>query len=888
MINREGRFIFQPLIMAYTKYHVNLMTIFNLLIVGFSLNTSFVLAQATVKPPIDFNAINNWPYISSPSINDNAHYAGYMQRKRSDSNATLFIKSLNGKWTKVYDSIKRYDFVLDDRVLILTYKNQLKILQLDRSSEEIINSIIDYQIITNTDKPLLLYKDTSNILTLLDLKNYKKTSYDNIEWYQQSRDSKHLIFITKYHNNKLLHSLSLNNLKEDTVCNSPTFDNLIFDDRAEYFAFTNSTDSNIKSIIFCTKNNKNSKCITANFPDTELIIHTIDHFSQDGKLLFIRLQEKPPEKLSDNVVMVDIWNTQDAILQPQQLNELSPSTYWAMLNINQGEITRLQFKYEEFSMIDDEYAIITKKAARLSARNDFSSARDKSYLFDYRANKKTLLPFRFLSISPSKKNIICADTTSTFIDLICYKINTSKIIPLTAHLLSSEKSIGDYDIDDRRTMRFYGWLDNGNTMLFIDDFDLWMVDLNKPEKLINLTNGFGRDNGIIFRPIIQSNSNYSLKNISILNAFNIETKQNGYYRVSDIGRNPIKISMGDYFDNIDHPAMPVFFPIKAQKANAWITKRMISGKSENYYYTKDFEKFLPISEFCPEECYNWYTSNLVNFTSLNKEKIQGIFYKPENFDSTKKYPVIINYYEQISRQLHVYHEPDYSMDNINIPYFVSHGYLVFTPDILPLQGRVGECAYNSVVGAAHYLSNLKYIDSTKIGIQGHSFGGSETNFIITKCNKFAAAMTTAGVIDLISMYGSISREGYPFGREYAEFAQGRIGYSLWESPELYIENSPIFQVDKITTPLLMMYNKEDNMVNFTQGIEFFTALRRLNKKAWMLQYDGEGHSLIEERNRIDYTIRLKQFFDHYLKREPMPEWMLYGIPAKLKGYNKGY
>jgi len=172
-----------------------------------------------------------------------------------------------------------------------------------------------------------------------------------------------------------------------------------------------------------------------------------------------------------------------------------------------------------------------------------------------------------------------------------------------------------------------------------------------------------------------------------------------------------------------------------------------------------------------------------------------------------------------------------------------------------------------------------------MGLQGHSFGGYETNYLITHSCLFAAACETAGVSDLISEYGSDARGTYPM--YHAELSQGRIGATPWQRADLYINNSPIFNADKVTTPLLMMHNKGDDVVPFSQGMEFFMALRRLGKRVWLLQYDGSGHVINGNKSALDFTIRVTQFFAHYLKDDPAPTWMTKGIPAALKGIDTG-
>lgn len=209
-----------------------------------------------------------------------------------------------------------------------------------------------------------------------------------------------------------------------------------------------------------------------------------------------------------------------------------------------------------------------------------------------------------------------------------------------------------------------------------------------------------------------------------------------------------------------------------------------------------------------------------------------------------------------------------------------------TPDIQYKVGHPGPSAYNCVVSAVQYLNRMPWVDSKRVGVQGHSFGGYEVNYLITHCHLFAAACAASGVSDLISSYANNLRGGYPI--YHTEYGQGRIGATLWQRPDLYILNSPIFKADQVTTPLLMMQNKEDGAVPYAQGVELFTSLRRLGKRAWLLQYDGNGHSLNGGAASEDYTIRMTQFFDHYLKGAPAPKWMLEGIPVKRKGKENGF
>ncbi|MDD4145455.1 MAG: prolyl oligopeptidase family serine peptidase, partial [Prolixibacteraceae bacterium] len=266
-------------------------------------------------------------------------------------------------------------------------------------------------------------------------------------------------------------------------------------------------------------------------------------------------------------------------------------------------------------------------------------------------------------------------------------------------------------------------------------------------------------------------------------------------------------------------------------------------------------------------------------------------YLPENIDSTKKYPLLVYYYERNSENLFRHQHPSPSRSVINKTFYSSNGYIVFVPDIVYKVGYPGHSAYEAVISGTQYLLNkYPFINKNKMGLQGQSWGGYQTAWLITRTSMFAAAMAGAPVSNMSSAYGGIRwQTGLSRMFQY-EHQQSRIGGSLWEKPLHYIENSPLFYAPDINTPLLMMHNDNDGAVPWYQGIELFVALRRLDKPVWLLNYNGEPHNLKDTSwaNRIDLSTRMFQFFNHFLKNQPLPEWMDKGVPAIKKGEELGY
>lgn len=324
-------------------------------------------------------------------------------------------------------------------------------------------------------------------------------------------------------------------------------------------------------------------------------------------------------------------------------------------------------------------------------------------------------------------------------------------------------------------------------------------------------------------------------------------------------------------DNMSH--------LKARDANVYIVQRTPAGGSPNYFYTTNFKDFTPLSNLRPEKDWNWFITESHTWQSLDNTTVNGTLYKPENFDSTKKYPLIFYCGDKMPEVA----QP--SDGRLNIPSFTSNGYLVFVPEIRLKTGAPGRSIYNTIISALNYLSKYSWVDTGKLGLQGFELGAYAANYMVTHTKHFAAVCSAAGLTDLISAYGSLDGNG----DSQAPMIEGepyRLGATLWDNPDLYIENSPIFDADKVTTPLLMMHNKSDDKVPFAQAIELFTGLRRLQKEAWLLQYDDGAHTL-HGPSAVDFSVRMAQFFDHYLKGAPAPVWMTRGIPARMKGIVSG-
>jgi dipeptidyl aminopeptidase/acylaminoacyl peptidase len=641
--------------------------------------------------------------------------------------------------------------------------------------------------------------------------------------------------------------------------------------------------------------------------DKDLIINSQGSlsFSKNGQQVLFYLTEKEGElpKASHGAVKLDVWNYRDKELQSvQQMPDgQSKKTFAAAMNVGSKQVIRIERGGEYVSDLRQvQKQVLVRTALSPSREWCWQKGTETRYLLvSLLDGSRTPLNIdtRYIDpivrLSPHADYVIYYNPVDDGYD--SYQVAGGITRRLTKGIGVSWRnkyywyfnSPNPFFGVDPRPRGIAGWMDGDSSLLVYDNDDIWRLDPSGTEKPVNITNGYGRRHHIQFETNYSTNYANGLdgKKSLILNSFNKDIKESGCYFLKKIGgkENPEQWMMGPY---------SMGDPVKARDVDTRIFIRSSSADAPNLYVTKDnFKTITRLSNLQPQKDYNWYTTELVNWKLPNGDTCQGLLFKPENFDPAKKYPLIFNYYEQSSGGAFAYFAPELAASsNINVPYFVSRGYLVFMPDIHYKMGHPGQSAFNVIESAAKELGKRPYVDSKRMGLAGHSWGGFETNYMVTHSHLFAAAAEGAGQSDFIAGYDGIygingigtNQQSYDY-----EIGQSRMGVTLWQRPDLYAENSPILKADQVTTPLLMLHNKEDAAVPWSQGVELFTALRRLGKPCWMLQYDGEPHSLLQDKNIKDYTIRLTQFFDHYLKDAPPPKWMVEGIPASMKGIDDG-
>lgn len=460
-----------------------------------------------------------------------------------------------------------------------------------------------------------------------------------------------------------------------------------------------------------------------------------------------------------------------------------------------------------------------------------------------------------------------------------YDVATGRVRDLTAAIPRVRFDDETHDTPDRPgPWGLAGWTTGDARVLVYDRYDVWELDPAGVAAPRNLTDGVGRAGRLTFRVVDLDPDARAIDPAQplLLRAFDNGTKQAGFYR-DRVGTTalPARIVMAP-------KSWPVL--VKARRAEQYLVARADYREFPDLWTGTALDAITRISDAMPEQAaYRWGDVELVTWTNADGVPMEGLLYKPEGFDSTKAYPMVTYFYEQLSDGLYGYVKPA-GRNVVNAPVYTALGYLVFMPNIHYTPGYPGPSAVKSIVPGVQALVARCIADPKRLGITGQSWGGYQTAYVITQTNLFAAAVPNATVVNMTSAYGGIRWES---GVERAivnyERGQSRIGGSLWEYPERYLENSPLFHLDRVTTPVLFMANDADGAVPWYQGIEFFVAMRRLGKEAYMVNYNGDAHNPRKYANQKDIDRRMQEFFAAKLLGAPEPEWMRRGIPFLERG-----
>ncbi len=418
-----------------------------------------------------------------------------------------------------------------------------------------------------------------------------------------------------------------------------------------------------------------------------------------------------------------------------------------------------------------------------------------------------------------------------------------------------------------------GWTSDNQYVLISDRWDIWKVPVAPGEAAVNLTVNGKKDQiryqGRVFG-IYREERGIDLSKPQYFSAMSEWTKRAGYGVLQ-----PGKVGL----DMLLWEDAAISGLQKAEDSDLWIYRRETPTEAPQIYVTDaSLKNGRKIVDMAPEaESLAWSAgAQLVEFKNAKGERLQASLYLPANYEKGKQYPTIVYIYERLTQGHYQYGRP--TANGFSRQAYTSNGYAVLQPDIKYYINDPGMSAAWTLPHAVRAAVATGVVDPAKVGLHGHSWGGYQTAFTITQTDMFAAAIAGAPLTNMISMYSILYKNTGGTNGAIFESSQGRFTAGPWEQWEAYTRNSPVAHAAKVKTPLIILHNDQDGAVDFTQGMEYYNTLRRLQKPVVLLEYPGENHGLARPANQQDYTVRMKEFFDHYLKGAPAPDWWKDGIP----------
>jgi len=598
---------------------------------------------------------------------------------------------------------------------------------------------------------------------------------------------------------------------------------------------------------------------TPNFPEGMAVSDKSNlSFSEDGKIVLFGIKEIPEAKKDEDEedkeekAKFDLWHWNDPYPQPQQkkmAQQVRDNTWESVYHLDTRTFVKLADEdIPDVSLSRNGKIAWAETILPYTKMVSYDGSYYDIYVIDPKTGERTLVKkklFRGASLSPNGKFIYWFQDKNWHV----YDISTKTTKNITEGL---DVRFEREDWDTPSPAYGYGvagWTDNDASILVYDRYDIWEI---RPDgaNARSITEGFGRDMDLSYRYVSLDPEERTInpQKPMLLRTTNEETMAMGFNTDMVQGKEFPKMLLleNKYFG----------YPRKAKKADKLMFTRMSFDEYPDLWVSDlDFKKPQKITDLGNQmNPFIWGKAELRDFYNADGMSIKGILIKPENFDTKKKYPLMVYIYETLHTSYHRFRNPSPGTS-------------------------VGRDALKCVLSGIQMLIKEGYIDPKAIGIQGHSWGGYQIAYMVTQTDIFAAAEAGAPVSNMTSAYGGIRWASGMVRQFQYEHTQSRQGDSLWNVPFRYIENSPIFWADKVKTPLLMIHNDEDGAVPWYQGIEYIMALRRLEKEAYMFNYNGEAHGLRKRVNQKHWTQCMQEFFDHHLIGSPAPDWMTKGIKA---------
>lgn len=892
---------------------------------------AFVACLGSLSPAFAQNASKSltvddlvtWQRITDREISDNGKWVA-CKMEPWEGDATVYLYAAQGQETATFSPADKFAFSASSGYLVVTQTpgkstvDSLKVLKTKEDKmpmntlviysvagkKETIDSLKTFKLADEADWIAYQRGRKDSTLYVRSLDGSKTFQFPTVTDFQFAKKSGMLYYTSAAEGEAGIFTLNPEKGSPALIKEGKgVFKQTTFDEKGERLAFLYCADkdSSYKALsLWLSEHNAPAKEIATRgnkaFP-AEWVINEngMLQFSKSASRLFFGTSPEPRQKdttqLAENRPNVQVWSWDEPVqytVQNYNKEKDLKKSYQAVYNLGNGSI--FQLANEELPNIqlgnEGDAALALLSTSRPYSLSSMWEARTRSDYYTVsldNGERKQIAQADYgrFRLSPQGKYAYWYGETDS-----CWY--TIALAEGKRYRLTTPESFPAWDEENDVPNHPYahgaaGWTANDQNLLIYDRYDIWKFDPTAATSPINLTVN-GRKEKLSYRleQLDKEARFIDLGKPQLLKGFNETTKGYGFYNARlSAPAAPKTLLAGNYILRSIN---------KAKNTDDVIyTMETFQQYPDIHYSTLAFKKSVQLTHGDKQqEGFIWGTAELVSWISLDGRPLEGVVYKPANFDPNKKYPMMVNFYERNSETLYNYRMPEPHRSTIDYHLYNSNEYVIFNPDIRYVDGYPGESCYNCLMPGITMMIAKGYINEKGIGAQGHSWGGYQVAYLATRTNLFSAIESGAPVVNMFSAYGGI-RWGSGMARSFQyEHTQSRLGATPWSSPLRYLENSPLFTMDKVQTPILIMHNDADGHVPWYQGIEYFVAMKRLGKPCWLLNYTGEPHWPMHMANRIDFQRRMFQFFNHYLKNQKMPKWMSEGVPAVEQPFELGY
>ena len=892
---------------------------------------AFVACLGSLSPAFAQNASKSltvddlvtWQRITDREISDNGKWVA-CKMEPWEGDATVYLYAAQGQETATFSPADKFAFSASSGYLVVTQTpgkstvDSLKVLKTKEDKmpmntlviysvagkKETIDSLKTFKLADEADWIAYQRGRKDSTLYVRSLDGSKTFQFPTVTDFQFAKKSGMLYYTSAAEGEAGIFTLNPEKGSPALIKEGKgVFKQTTFDEKGERLAFLYCADkdSSYKALsLWLSEHNAPAKEIATRgnraFP-AEWVINEngMLQFSKSASRLFFGTSPEPRQKdttqLAENRPNVQVWSWDEPVqytVQNYNKEKDLRKSYQAVYNLGNGSI--FQLANEELPNIqlgnEGDAPLALLSTSRPYSLSSMWEARTRSDYYTVsldNGERKQIAQADYgrFRLSPQGKYAYWYGETDS-----CWY--TIALAEGKRYRLTTPESFPAWDEENDVPNHPYahgaaGWTANDQNLLIYDRYDIWKFDPTAATPPINLTVN-GRKEKLSYRleQLDKEARFIDLGKPQLLKGFNEATKGYGFYNARlSAPAAPKTLLAGNYMLRSIN---------KAKNTDDVIyTMETFQQYPDIHYSTLAFKKSVQLTHGDKQqEGFIWGTAELVSWISLDGRPLEGVVYKPANFDPNKKYPMMVNFYERNSETLYNYRMPEPHRSTIDYHLYNSNEYVIFNPDIRYVDGYPGESCYNCLMPGITMMIAKGYINEKGIGAQGHSWGGYQVAYLATRTNLFSAIESGAPVVNMFSAYGGI-RWGSGMARSFQyEHTQSRLGATPWSSPLRYLENSPLFTMDKVQTPILIMHNDADGHVPWYQGIEYFVAMKRLGKPCWLLNYTGEPHWPMHMANRIDFQRRMFQFFNHYLKNQKMPKWMSEGVPAVEQPFELGY